>query len=539
MTIMPNRAQYAAQELGANQNPALYLAEAGAPTLDELLRAHQDYDADRIEEYQTWYDGGHKFQEALNEDRAGTYLVLRRADKEKLDNHYTYRKLRISRAQYSSEIGRIIASMQATILRNPPTLVDDDDYVRGLNADADGAGTDLKDLARQILECGLLHQRAYLGPTFPGIVAQGMDLDQALKMGALDGKLRFYHARNVTWWSHAADGRLNAIRIYTCSDQYSRGTWGTVTARKHVWAIVDDKNITRYSYTQDAVNGRLVPLDKTKTATIEGIEAHGFTQCPIREYEFGKAFWVADRLVPPQKRLFNSEADEAFIRSECAHPQRVINGNPQATTDENGNQVVKATPVHALQFLDGVGDFKMVGPDAAQAAWHGAAIERDRQNLYAALESLYLGLASQSQNARQAASAKAMDASHSTLFMAFAASLLEALILGVIGDVKAKRQSTTPLTMEGLNKIDGRSLEQAMLDAQQFITLGPPKTAKEWIIRAISTRMCAGAPDDVMTKIQTEPLDEPKPVAPKPGMPKPEAGDPEVGEPVDEDEDDA
>jgi hypothetical protein len=534
---MDNRAQIAASQLGASQTP---LQSSGAvPTLDELLTCHPEYDPDLIEEYQTWYDGGHRFQEALECDRVGRYLVLRRADKERLDANYTYRKLRISRAQYSSEIGRIIASMQATILRNPPTLVDDDSYVRGLNADADGAGTDLKDLARQILECGLLHKRAYLGPTFPGSIAAGsMDMDQATRAGALDGKLRFYHARNVQWWNYAADGRLSSVRVYTCADQYSRGTWGTVTARVHKWAVIDDTQIVTYSYVQEAVNGRLVPLDKSKLVTFDGAVLHGFKQCPIREYQFGKAFWVADRLVPPQKRLFNSEADEAFIRSECAHPQRVINGSPAATVDENGNHIVKATPVHALQFAEGQGDFKMVGPDAAQATWHGAAIERDRQNLYAALESLYLGLASQSQNARQAASAKAMDASHSTLFMAFAASLLESLILSTVGAIKEKRNSNSPLTMEGLNKIDGRSLEQAMTEAQQFTALGPPEAAKEWIIRAISTRMCAGAPDEVMTKIQTEPLDEPKvPVAPKPGMPKPDEGDTPMGN-ENEDEDD-
>jgi hypothetical protein len=139
-----------------------------------------------------------------------------------------------------------------------------------------------------------------------------------------------------------------------------------------------------------------------------------------------------------------------------------------------------------------------------------------------------LGIAAQSQNARQAASAKAMDSSHSTLFLAFAAALLEELILTCIRDIKAKRGSSSPVTMEGLNKIDGRTIDLAIAEADAFIKLGPPESAKEWVIRSISTRMCAGAPQEVMDAIQTEELEEIEPAvppafagAPKPGMPKP------------------
>jgi len=503
---------------------------SGQPTIGELQEPHAEYQANLINEYQTWYDGGNRFREALLSDSDGTYLVLRRADKDRLDSNHTYRQLRASRAQYSSEIGRIVASMQATILRNPPLLIDTDDYIRSLNEDCDGAGSDLKDLARRVLECGLLHKRAYLAPTFPGDVAPGADLAQALEGGALDGKIRFYHARDVIWWTHDAAGRLNSVRIHAVNEVYSRGSWGILKEIVHTWAVIDDETITRYTYRQEARAGVPVPMDPQKEAVFGGTQAHGFDRCPVREYEFGEAFWVADRLVDPQKRLSNSEADEAFIRSECAHPQRVIIGTPASSTDDNGNNTVKGGPVYAVTFPDAGGDYKMVGPDAAQSSWHSEAIARDRQNLYAALESLFLGLAAQGQNARQAASAKAMDASHSTLFMAFAAALLESLLLSTVLAIKSKRGSTSPVSLEGLNKIDGRTVEQATMETEAFLKLGPPNAAKEWLVRSVSTRMCAGAPQEVLDQILTEPLVEPKVLdVPKPGMPKPDAGDDDTG----------
>jgi hypothetical protein len=495
----------AVQALAGDQPPIPPGASSGsAPTIGELQQTHPQYRLDLITQYQTWYDGGHRFREALDADEDGTYLGLRRCDSEKLDERWTYRQLRKAKAQFSSEIGRIIASMQATILRNPPTLIDDDEHIRNLNSDADGAGTDLREIARQILECGLLHARAYLGPTFPGVDTHGLDLEQATKAGALDGRLRFYHARNVPWWSHAPDGRLQACRIYTYEDKFSRGTWGTLEGRTHRWVVVDDKTITVYEHLQEAVSGQLIPLVTTKTVTAGPSQPHGYDKCPIREFQFGKSFWVADRLVDPQKRLFNSEADEAFIRSECAHPQRIINGMPASEQNAEGRPVIKASPIHGIHFPDGNGSYNVVGPDAAQNIWHGSAIERDRGNLYAALESLYLGLANQSQNARQAASAKAMDASHSTLFMSFAAALLEVLIVAVVKDIKAKRSPATTMKMEGLNKIDGRSIDQAITEAKSFFELSPPPTARRFVLASLTTRMMAGAEESDTQKAVNE-----------------------------------
>ncbi|MFH1602341.1 MAG: hypothetical protein ABIH03_00350, partial [Pseudomonadota bacterium] len=401
------------------------------------MSTHPEYNGDLIDEYDIWYAGGARFREALKNDEDGRFLVLRRADKERVGG-ISYRDLRKGRAQYVSEVGRIVANITATILQARPRLVDADSYIEELNSDADGAGTDLSELARRILVEGFVAQRAYLGPSFPATPDSGMDLEQALSAGMLDGKLRFYRARSVLHWSRAGDGRLNSVRVYGYHDDRSRGTWGAIVGRTHRWLVIDDADITTYEFYQTAKDGILKPIDMLEPVADVGSQSHGYARCPIVEYKFSQNFWILDRLADAQKRLFNSEADESFIRSECAHPQRVLKGSPKVTVDADGNQKVMASPVHGIH-LDENGDFAIVGPDGAQASWHKEAIERDRGALYAALEALYLGLSQQSQNARQAASAKAIDRSDATMFLAFAAAELEETILSVVRLIKEKR----------------------------------------------------------------------------------------------------
>jgi len=488
---------------------------SGTPSVGELLNTHPGYRADLLEQYSVWYKGGHVFQEALCADDDGTYLVRRQADGETVGSG-TYRALRKNRAQYVSEVGRIITSITATILKNAPQLASKDEHVRELNHDADGIGTDLRELSRQILVAGFVQKRAYLGPTFPTVPTDGMDLAQAKDAGALDGKLRFYDAVHVIDWSRADDGRLNMVRVYGTQDARARGSWGAIKHRKHRWTIIDDADVTTYEYVQERwKNGRLKPIAKTDLAEFKGTTAHGFDRMPLREFIFARDFWLMDRLVDAQKRLFNSEADEAFIRSETAHPQRVLLGDPKMEPDANGNMKVLASPVHGIQLPEGAGDYKMVGPDAASAPWHEKAIERDRRGLYAALEALYLGLSSQGQNARQAASAKAIDRSDATLFLSFAATSLEEMILGAAGDIANKRGASEDVRLDGLNDIDGRPISAAIADSKEYLDTKPPEAAERWVKKQLAARVCAGAPEEVCKEIEKE-LDKPmpKPVVP-------------------------
>jgi hypothetical protein len=219
---------------------------------------------------------------------------------------------------------------------------------------------------------------------------------------------------------------------------------------------------------------------------------------------FARDFWIMDRLADPQKRLFNSEADEAFIRSECAHPQKWMNGTPAISTDSNGNQKVLASPVHGIVFNSPEGKFAISSPDAGQAQWHASAIERDRSALYAALEALYLGLAQQGQNARQAATAKAIDRSDATMFLAFAAANLEEMILAAVRLIKEKRGSSSTVRLDGLNNIDGRTLGLMLSDAAAYFALNPPDAAKKYVHKVLAARVCAGAGQEELKEIESE-----------------------------------
>jgi hypothetical protein len=128
-----------------------------------------------------------------------------------------------------------------------------------------------------------------------------------------------------------------------------------------------------------------------------------------------------------------------------------------------------------------------------------------------------------------------MDASHSTLFMAFAAALLEELILTVVGDVKDKRGSSTPVTLEGLNRIDGRTLGQSIMEAKLFLELSPPEAAARYVVGSVAMRVMAGASEEdqqaALSQLKSMKFPAPAPAgaAPDPGKPKPDEGDTKPG----------
>jgi hypothetical protein len=468
------------------------------PTIGELQKVHPHYRRDLLDEYELWYEGGHRFREALEAD-AGTFLCRRRSDDEILDDKSdsirrkktTYRDLRKTRAQYTSELGRIINSLVASAHKNPLRIVadgSDADYYQSLNADIDGAGTDASTQAARIMREGLLNRRAYLGVSFAGTALPGMDLEQALDAGILDAKLLTYNACNVIDWHRDGNGRLDMVRIYSSTELKKYGTWGTLLGITHQWTVVDDVDVSVYTFFQPATNGIPTPIDAAQPARLISMEAHGMDRCPVLEWTFGRDYWVADRLVEAQKKLFNSEADEAHIRSEAAHPQRWLAGMPIQNTDSDGKLL--ATAVHGIVMEPG-GSFHIDGPSADQSEWHFKAIEVERAGMYSAMESLYLGQSQQSQNARQAAAAKAIDREDSTLFIAFAAASLAEMYETALKLVQSKRGDSTIISIQGMDKIDSKPLQDAIAEVQQLSMLPRiPDEAYEFVIRRLASKLC-------------------------------------------------
>ncbi len=522
-------------------NPEYTIAQvqdqAAGPLIRELQHCHPEYRRDLQDEYELWYDGGHKFREALAGDD-GKFLCKRRADDEIISQttnamgrsmrQQTYRDLRKTRAQYTSEIGRIINSLVASAHKNPLRIAAEGngaDYYNSLNKDVDGAGTDASTQAARIMREGLLHRRSYLGVSFAGTALPGMDLEQALDAGVLDARLIQYRACCVIDWHRDDSCRLDMVRIQCCEDEYKYGTWGDVVAHVWHWYIIDDMNITEYMCRQEVQNGSMQPLDTSKPAVLVGSKPHGMKCCPVLEWEFGRDYWVADRLVEAQKKLFNSEADEAHIRSEAAHPQRWMAGMPIPATDSDGK--VLATAVHGIVMEQG-GSFHIDGPAADQAQWHFLAIEGERKNMYAAMEALYLGQSQQSQNARQAAEAKTIDREDSTLFIGFAAASLSELYERALRLVQDKRQDSAVITVAGMDKIDGKPLKDAIAEATSLAMVPRmPEEAIEYVVKRLAAKACQDAPQEVQDEIAEAEL----PPAPEPVKPASD-GVPVAGKPM-------
>lgn len=471
--------------------------------VSDLQRQHPEYRPDLIELYGLWYDGGHRFSEALCQDD-GKLLGGRIVDDDRFGKK-TYRDLRREKAQYNSELSRIIGNIISTAFKKRPHIVSTgagSDYYNSLNYDCDGSGTPFSVKLWRAFEGGMVHSRAYLAPDFPPAVSTATDYAQAKALGQLDGRVVCYQAKDVINWDYDAHGVLEFITIYGYDDEAEK-PWMPATYRRHTWTIIDRAEIYSFEYVQkrNPSTGTLDPIPPN-AAVSPTVTQHAYPgRVPVIPFRFASHFWVADRLADGQKALFNSEADERFIRAQCAHPQPVITG-----VDGNIGNLYKSE-LHALVLPTGA-DYKLVGPGAEQSTWHETAIARERSDLYAALDSMKLFLASQPQNARQSAEAKKLDSSGSTSLIQMFASALKDTAMQCLRMIQEKRGDTADIHIVGLDDIDGRSLDQMIAEAKAFFELSPPQAARTHVMRQVSLAMCAGAPESVVDEIQNAPCDE-------------------------------
>jgi hypothetical protein len=468
----------------------------------ELLKTHSDYRPDLIAFHSTLYEGGQRFRDALKADREGRYLSPRMADADTVGKK-TYRDLRIAKAQYSSEISRIVGNIISTAFKSPPEITatgSDEAYYVAMNDDCDGAGTDFSAFMWKALECGLLHRRSYLAPTFPEMYAS--DAGQQAQAGGLDGKLAFYSAADVNLWLDDVRGVPVFRRVYTYEDVRQDG-WRDAEYRLHTWSFVGRSDITTYTYRQPFKNGQLEPIPEQAIAEGGESRQHGYSRCPVSSLTFSEHFWVADKLSDGQIALFNSEADERFIRSQAAHPIPIITGQiPQGFRFFNDSVRANVLPPGCT--------FQYVGADASQATWHETAITRERANMYAALDAMKLYLSTQPQNARQSGDAKKQDSESSVSLIRMFAAALKDCAMQPLRMIAEKRGKQVEIDIKGLEVSDEDSawLDDEIARAKEFLSMNPPAPASKHVMRSLSLTMCDDAPQDVVKDIN-ETLDKP------------------------------
>lgn len=462
-----------------------------------LMQPHADYRADLIELHETLYEGGHRMRDALKHDHKGAYLHRRQLDNERIGD-MTLRQLRVQKAGFASELGRIVGSLICSMFKKPPQIVasgPEAAFYNGLNADADGAGTPLAVILFKNALSNLLHHRGCLGAQMPEPKLYGGDFSQRKEAGDYDGRFVLYQAAYITDWGRDKHGRLAFVRIYACEDERPDGFRPPV-ARVHTWTYITQTAVTTYTFRQLCENGSLKPITDADYAVESQAIPHGYSRVPVAEMVFAREFWVADKLCDGQIKLFNSEADESWIRSLCAFPVACYSG------DLPENWTVAKSPIHLLHFPAG-GTFDFKSPAISDT--HEKAIARERSDMYATLDAMALFLAAQSQNARQSADAKEMDSASSTNIIRMFADSEKAQVIEVLNMIREKRgDEATSVQLTGMDDIDGRPLMRAIQEATAFMGVNPPPSAKRYIVGKVALSACSDAPQSVREAIVSE-----------------------------------
>lgn len=166
-----------------------------------LNRTHPDAHLDTVRRYGDLAAGGPRFTE-----RVGAFLPKGDTETEAAF------KRRCERAFYTNHCSRILNFFASALLACPPKITAEPDpgaWYEELREDADGRGTDLDAVARDLLVRAMIARRAYLRVEFPdGTLPENATVADADAMGLRVPRLVAVPTEHITHWKRRPDGSL-------------------------------------------------------------------------------------------------------------------------------------------------------------------------------------------------------------------------------------------------------------------------------------------------------------------------------------------
>lgn len=419
----------------------------GELAVKDLKDTHCEYNAKLIERYRLLYTGGPDFRAAIEQ-----FLVKRNIEKGGANNpHYQYR---VERAWYVNRCSGLIDWLVAEVCKREPKIVakkDKDGYWDSLNKNADGNGRNLTYLVGQVLRDIFLNRRGYFGAHFPQPVGK-----VGVNNKDLDARIRVLPASQVRDWETDDLGNLKWCRFDTVSPIRSN-PWSQPDKTLHRWSFLTAEQTACYEFIKENKQ----PVDEaTATAKLdtEYTKAHNFTVTPVFPAEVDQELWVMNKIEDPLVALFNREASTTFSLDATAYAMLTL------TMDrgEGAERSVVASELAALMLkLGESASFTSPNPAIFEPLFRDS--ERLKQALYEVLQTLAAqALATQSQNARQAASAKEIDLQPmTTLLKSYAWPVRDALERLVTAIKNHRGEEDNEVEIEGLDEFDATMEEAA------------------------------------------------------------------------------
>ena len=434
--------------------PALSLP-ASIPVKD-LEEVHPEYDAEMIKQYGLLYAGGKKFRA-----EADQFIVKRQIEEgysgcEGASGHYTARKKRSwyiprgpgvldwiidstfkkgLKVETGDEPDRTPDPVTGVV---PEPKEPEENYWTDLNYDADGKGNSLNQVAKNAQRQIELFGRGYFYLYFDKTEATAADAT------AKDARIRYLPASAVDDWERDANGKLLWVRLHSrdlvrsappAQPDLERHYWTFITATETVVYSAEKK--LKESWKDDAVASR-----QTKDGT------HDFGALPVYEIPAPAGTHIMDRLYEALVALYNREISITWALDQLAYAIPVF----KVENNRDLGKIV-ASELGAIK-LGAMEDMVFKSPDPQIFDPLFKDDERLKKAVYEILQASALTTASQTQNARQSATAKLLDRDLLHVLLVAFAEPIRNTLEQIIDDLKEYRSDSTKVRLVGLDEFD-------------------------------------------------------------------------------------
>lgn len=391
-------------------------------TYGEIKPHNADYRADMLRRHYDLYVGGDRIRERLADylvQSAGT------SDKRGLDGNYNPKQenpttpaqwditnwsadqmaakvsadqwaLRKKLAWYVNHAAGLVDGLISHGFRKDIELDGAVPEWESLAADADGCGTSLAALCRQAMLDLILCRR----PWFAVRTLSARDTNER----------RFYfrlcRTSDVDDWSQTATG-FEWVRLFADTN-FRTKPYGPEDWCRHIWTYYTPTETVEYVLEHEEKtppqDGDVVPM-KTR-------QSHGFGRLPVFPIRLPGELCIFERLNDPVLRLFNAESGHNYALYQGLYPVPVAKLNqPRDIIASGGTAVLLKAGVGGAGTLgEGVEDFRFEAPNPQIFDSAQRYVDAARRDLAEVLNALAQNAAAtQTQNARQAASAKEID----------------------------------------------------------------------------------------------------------------------------------
>lgn len=429
----------------------------------EIAKTNSRFNAEKYEKYRAMYKAG-EFFKALQDE----FLVKRALEKSgsssdanlggaKQYNERKERAYNIPRgsglidwmaAEGTKDHVKIAVDGEVKDATDPETgetlkVPTEAEYWFGLENNADGLGRDMTSIATTLVREAELFGRAYLYAYFPEEVGHTSDPD------SLTAWMRVLPTDSVDDWEYKSNGQLDWIRVHSVTEL--RSAWyKQPDVDRHTWCYITDSKIV--CYFADKKKGQQFKDEDEATILYE--DEHDFERIPVFPVEVEDGINVMDRIYDVLKALYNREASITWALDQSAYAMLVFKLGRTDITEVYSSEVCA---VKLLSDQNEDVDFKSPNPQIFDPLFKDC--DRLRTALYEVLQATAITAATQTQNARQSASAKTLD-------MDLIQSLLRAYVVPVrnamrswVEAVSEYRKDKVEVELQGLDTIS-TTLEQ-------------------------------------------------------------------------------